>query len=100
MPIEVLNACAETPGTWVPSTTVFERAGVEPPSGRGALAGFGYSVRTTFGRCNPPWETEWHVGGENLSYYSLDIEATNSWHEAVAFTAEPEPSAEGAGEGT
>ena len=79
VPIAVLNACAESAGTWIPSTTVYERAGVEPPSGRGQLAGFGYSVRTTFGRCNGPWETHWGVGGEHLVYYKIDADSAESW---------------------
>jgi hypothetical protein len=79
VPIAAMNACAERPGTWIPSTTVYERAGVEPPSGRGQLAGFGYSVRTTFGRCNGPWETQWGVGGEHLAYYRIDADSAESW---------------------
>jgi hypothetical protein len=90
VPIEALNACAESPGTWIPSKTVFERASVEPPSGRGQLAGFGYSVRTTFGRRNPPWEAQWHAGGEHLGYYRLDANTASYWLEAVASMSEPQ----------
>jgi hypothetical protein len=89
VPIEAMNACAESPGTWIASTTVYERAGVEPPSGRGKLAGFGYSVRTTFGRCNPPWEVQWQAGGEHVNYYRLDAETSENWLNALA-VASPE----------
>lgn len=89
VPIEVMNACAASPGSWIPSTAVFERAAVEPPSGRGQLAGFGYSVRTTFGRCNPPWEAQWHAGGEHVSYYRLDADSSGNWLRAVE-TVSPE----------
>jgi hypothetical protein len=88
VPIAALNACAESPGTWVPSTTVFARASVEPPSGRGQIAGFGFSVRTTFGRRNPPWVAKWHAGDEHVSYYQLDEETAGLWLEAVAMISE------------
>jgi hypothetical protein len=83
VPIAAMSACAESPGTWIPSTTVFERAGVEAPSARGQLAGFGYSVRTTFGRCNPPWEAQWGVGGEHVAYYRIDADSADSWLQAL-----------------
>jgi hypothetical protein len=94
VPIEALNACAQKPGEWVPLATVYERASVEPPSVRGQLAGFGYSVRTTFGRCNQPWNAEWKVGGENLNYYRIDDETADNWHAALESTS----SAQGEGE--
>jgi hypothetical protein len=87
VPIAAMSVCAENPGSWIPSTTVFERAGVEPPSGRGQVAGFGYSVRTTFRRCNPPWEAQWHAGEDYVSYYRLDAETSEHWHEAMAATS-------------
>lgn len=62
-----------------PLTDVYERAGVEPPSGRGKLAGFGFSVRTTFGRSNPPWEAQWRAGGENVNYYRVDASTAANW---------------------
>jgi hypothetical protein len=84
VPSEIMNACAERPRTWVPSTTVFERAGVEPPSGRGQVAGFGYSVRTRFSRCNPPWEAQWQAGGDHVIYYRVDDPTSESWLKALA----------------
>ena len=65
-------------------------ANVESPSGDGELAGFGYSVRTTFGRRNPPWEAEWKVGGEHVSYYRLDRNTASYWLEQFVSVSEPE----------
>jgi len=79
VPIEAMNACAETPGEWIPLTSVYERAGVEPPSGRGKLAGFHFSVRRTFGRRNPPWEAKWGIGGQQVNSYRLDEATANDW---------------------
>jgi hypothetical protein len=94
VPIAAMNACAERPGTWIPSTIVYELAGVEPPSGRGQLAGFGYSVRTTFGRCNPPWETQWGIGGEHLAYYRIDANSAENWLKALeSLSPESQPDA-------
>lgn len=90
VPLEIMNACAEQPGSWIPSTKVFERAGVEPPSGRGKVAGFGYSVRTTFSRRNPPWEAQWGVGGESMSFYRLDATAADDWLRVLAQRESPE----------
>lgn len=83
VPIEALNACSEKPGEWIGSSKVFERASVEPPKGRGQMAGFGFSVRTTFGRSNPPWEAGWNVGGEHMSYYRIDDETADRWLTAL-----------------
>jgi hypothetical protein len=86
VPIEAMSACSESPGQWIPLTAVYERAGVEPPSGRGQLAGFGYSVRTTFGRSNPPWEAQWQAGGEHVNYYRVDVETAERWLKALSMT--------------
>ncbi len=83
VPTAVLNTCAEHPGEWVPSTAIYQRAGVTQPSGSGQLAGFGYSVRTRFKRRNHPWETEWKAGGENVNYYRLDSATAAKWHAAL-----------------
>jgi hypothetical protein len=87
VPIAVLNACAEQPGRWVSSTTIFQRAGVTRQSGSGQLAGFGYSVRTRFARCNHPWQTKWRAGGENVNYYRIDSTTAEKWHTALGTQA-------------
>ena len=63
--------------------TIYVRASIDPPSGRGKLAGFGFSVRTTFGRSNPPWDMQWHAGGENCNYYKIDQSTADEWHVAL-----------------
>lgn len=91
VPIEVLNACGETPGHWVPLNTIYTRAGVDQRAGAGKLAGFGFSVRTTFGRSNTPWERQWHAGGENFNYYKIDLGTADEWHAALETVAPAEP---------
>jgi hypothetical protein len=83
VPIAAMTLCAERPLEWVSSTEIYEEAGVEPLSGRGQLAGFGYSVRTRFGRSNPPWDTRWKAGGENLAYYRLAADEALTWQEVL-----------------
>ena len=97
VPIAVLNTCSEQAGSWVPSATIYERAGVTPQSGAGQLAGFGYSVRTRFGRGNHPWETKWRAGGENLNYYRVEQPTAKAWHAALEVET-PESVEPGAGE--
>jgi hypothetical protein len=87
VPIAVLNACAEQPARWVSSTAIFQRAGVARQSGSGQLAGFGYSVRTRFARCNHPWQTKWRAGGENVNYYQIDDSTAEKWHTALGTQA-------------
>jgi hypothetical protein len=74
VPHAVLDLCSAAPGTWIGSTDAYERAGVIQKSGMGRLAGFGFSVRSRFGRSNPPWETSWNVGGGNQQYYRVASE--------------------------
>lgn len=90
VPIEALTACAEAPNEWVPLNMIYDRAAVAPPSGRGQLAGFGFSVRTTFGRSNPPWQAQWRAGGENCNYYRVDTETADEWLAAVAAASQTE----------
>jgi hypothetical protein len=84
VPIAVLNACAEQPGRWVSSTTIFQRAAVPRHSGASQLAGFGYSVRTRFARSNHPWQTGWKAEGENVNYYKVDDATAERWLTALA----------------
>jgi hypothetical protein len=56
-------------------------------SGSGQLAGFGYSVRTRFARCNHPWQTKWRAGGENVNYYRIDVSTAEKWHTALGAQA-------------
>jgi hypothetical protein len=93
VPIEALNTCAEVPDQWIPLNKIFDRTGVEPPSGRGQLAEFGFSVRTTFGRCNQPWEAQWRAGGKNCNYYRIDQATADDWHSALEAASETEAEA-------
>jgi hypothetical protein len=95
VPIAVLNACSEAPDTWVPSGTIYERAGVIPKSAIGQLAGFGFSVRARFKRSNHPWDSQWKAGGANTKYYRVSSQIARDWLEALeaAETAGPDSDA-------
>lgn len=79
VPHAVLDVCSESPGDWVGSSAAYARADVEQRSGMGKLAGFGYSVRSRFGRNNPPWELNWAAGGQSQQYYRVDVETAERW---------------------
>ena len=79
VPHAILDLCSAAPGEWVGSTDAYQRAGVEKKSGMGKLAGFGYAVRTRFGRSNPPWSTHWAEGGVSQQYYSVSQEMAELW---------------------
>jgi hypothetical protein len=76
-----MDLCALSPGTWVGSSEAFQRAGVEPGSGRGQLGGFALTVRSRFKRSNAPYETQWAVGRFHQSYYRLSPELASAWKE-------------------
>jgi hypothetical protein len=71
VPHAILELCSASPEEWIGSTDAYQRAAVEKKSGMGKLAGFGYAVRTRFGRSNPPWSTKWAEGGISQQYYSV-----------------------------
>ena len=52
--LAIVDLCALTPDTWIAASDVYERAGVSVASGIGELGGFGITVRSKFGRINPP----------------------------------------------
>lgn len=79
VPHAILDLCSALPGEWIGSTDAYERAGVERKSGMGKLAGFGYTVRTRFGRSNPPWNTNWGEGGVSQQYYCVTQETASLW---------------------
>jgi hypothetical protein len=79
--LAIMDLCALSPGKWIPSSEVFERAGVAAGSGRGQLGGFGLTVRARFKRSNPPYDTEWAVDGTNQSYYRFGTELAAAWRE-------------------
>jgi hypothetical protein len=79
VPHAILDLCSATPDEWVGSTDAYERAGVERKSGTGKVAGFGYAVRTRFGRGNPPWNTSWAEGGVSQQYYRVGKETADLW---------------------
>jgi hypothetical protein len=75
----ILDLCSAVPGQWVGATTVYEKAGVDKGGGAGRLAGFGYSLRKSFGRSNPPWTTAWAVEDIREQNYKLDHGTADSW---------------------
>ncbi len=100
--LAIMDLCALTPGTWVPSSEAFQRAGVGASSARGQLGGFGLTVRARFKRANPPYDSQWAAGGTNQSYYRLSPGLAQVWREirgdeidvpliAVAGDANPPP---------
>lgn len=81
VPIAILDLCSEIPDEFVGSGDAYKRAGVVQKSGMGRLAGFGYSVRTKFGRSNPPWRSQWAAGGLAQQYYTVDSVTAARWKE-------------------
>jgi hypothetical protein len=81
VPLAILDLCSQRPEEIIPSSEAYRLAGVEQQSGMGRLAGFGYSVRRTFGRSNFPWRTQWAAGGISQQYYSIDEVTAKNWLE-------------------
>ena len=79
VPHAVLDLCSAAPNEWIGSSDAYDRAEVEQKSGMAKLAGFGYSVRNRFGRSNPPWSTQWAIGGVSQQYYSVDEKLAELW---------------------
>jgi hypothetical protein len=79
VPHAILDLCSAHPGEWIGSSDAYERAGVEKKSGMGRLAGFGWSMRTRFGRSNAPWTSKWEASGVNQMYYSVDSGTAELW---------------------
>lgn len=79
VPIAILDLCSKTPDQFVGSGDAYTRAGVVQKAGMGRLAGFGYSVRTKFGRSNAPWRSQWAAGGLAQQYYAIDEATAERW---------------------
>jgi hypothetical protein len=79
VPIAILDLASTNPSTWIPSSLAYEKANVDRKGGMGRLAGFGYSVRTTFRRSNAPWNSEWAQGGTYEAYYSVEPPTAVAW---------------------
>jgi len=79
VPMAILDLCSKVPNQFVGSGEAYRLANVEQKSGMGRLAGFGYSVRTKFGRSNPPWRYQWAAGGLSQQYYAIDQLTADRW---------------------
>jgi hypothetical protein len=91
--LAILDLCTERPEEWVPTSDVYERAGVTSASGTGQLGGFGLTVRSRFSRSNAPFEREWGVGGAPMLYYRLTAELAETWAGIRAVGAPPDSEA-------
>lgn len=94
VPIAILDLCSEAPDQLVGSSEAYKRAGVVQKSGMGRLAGFGYSVRTKFGRSNAPWRSQWAAGGLAQQYYAVDLTTAARWRELRNAAAQPAASSD------
>lgn len=88
VPIAILDLCSKMPNQFVGSSEAYQLAKVEQKSGMGRLAGFGYSVRTKFGRSNPPWRYQWAAGGLSQQYYAIDQLTADRWLEVRGVVTE------------
>jgi hypothetical protein len=79
VPVAILDLCSQSSNQFVGSSDAYQRAGVLQKSGMGRLAGFGYSVRTKFGRSNPPWRSQWAADGLAQQYYAIDQLTADRW---------------------
>lgn len=77
--LAIVDLCALTPDTWIPASDAYERAGVATASGTGQLGGFGLTVRSRFGRINPPYDRQWAAGGTNQAYYRMGADLSAAW---------------------
>jgi hypothetical protein len=77
--LAIVDLCAMSPDTWIAASDAYERAGVTTASGTGQLGGFGITVRSRFGRINPPYERQWAAGGTNQAYYRMGADLAAAW---------------------
>jgi len=56
---------------WVVASDVYDRTGVSMPSWTGQLGGFGITVKTRFGRSNPPYDRQWGADGQHQLCYRM-----------------------------
>jgi hypothetical protein len=86
--LTLLDLCSARPGDWVGGDSVYAESGRTPGSHRGELAGFGNTLKSRFGRSNPPWMMDYAKGDTFQQYYSLTPELAVIWTEVRA-PAEP-----------
>lgn len=89
--LAIMDLCALSPGTWIPASDVYARAGVSTASGTGQLGGFGLTVRSRFKRSNAPYEREWSPDGNNQAAYRMDDELASFWLELRGETIGGQP---------
>jgi hypothetical protein len=77
--LAIVDLCALSADTWIAASDVYERAGVTTASGSGQLGGFGLTVRSRFGRINPPYDRQWAAGGTNQAYYRMGADLAAAW---------------------
>ena len=77
--LAIVDLCALAPDTWIGASDAYERAGVTTASGTGQLGGFGITVRSKFGRINPPYERQWAAGNTNQAYYRMGADLAAAW---------------------
>jgi hypothetical protein len=77
--LAIADLGALSPDTWIGAGDAYERAGVTTARGTAQLGGFGITVRSRFGRTNPPYERQWAAGGTNQAYYRMDTELAAAW---------------------
>jgi hypothetical protein len=79
--LAIVDLCALSPDTWIAASEAYERAGVPTARGTAQLGGFGITVRSRFGRINPPNERQWAAGGTNEAYYRMDADLAAAWRQ-------------------
>jgi hypothetical protein len=77
--LAIVDLCALSPDSWIAASEAYERAGVTTASGTGQLGGFGITVRSRFGRINPPYDRQWAAGGTNQAYYRMGADLAAAW---------------------
>jgi hypothetical protein len=77
--LAIVDLCALSPETWIAASDVYERAGVTTARGSAQLGGFGISVRSRFGRINPPYDRQWAAGDTYEAYYKMGADLAAAW---------------------
>jgi hypothetical protein len=77
--LAIVDLCALSPDTWIAASNVYERAGVTTARGSGQLGGFGLTVRSRFGRINPPYDRQWAAGDTYEAYYRMGADLAAAW---------------------
>lgn len=77
--LTLMDLCSTKAGDWVGGDDVYAASGRSPGSHRGELAGFGNTIKSRFGRSNPPWAMEYAKGDTSQQYYSVTAEIAQIW---------------------